>query len=205
MRLLPILFAPALIAQAPMTTVETPLSGAERAQAGKVLGEAKAALLNALAGLSPAQRAWQPAPDRWSIDQCAEHIVVTEELLSEQIVSKLLAGPREPQKRAEIRFLDAELLSRLQDRGHKAQAPEILKPTHRFATPADLEAAFSAAHGKLEEAARTSQADWRGRVYSHPLLGTLDAYQWLILAAGHTLRHVQQIEEVKRTAGFPSH
>ena len=32
--------------------------------------------------------------------------------------------------------------------------------------------------------------------------GTLDAYQWSLLTAAHTNRHVQQIQEVKASAGF---
>jgi hypothetical protein len=31
----------------------------------------------------------------------------------------------------------------------------------------------------------------------------MDGYQWILLVAGHTERHVLQIEEVKREAGYP--
>jgi hypothetical protein len=34
-------------------------------------------------------------------------------------------------------------------------------------------------------------------------LGDLDGYQWLLLLASHTDRHVAQMEEVKAQAGYP--
>ena len=42
------------------------------------------------------------------------------------------------------------------------------------------------------------------RFEPHPFFGTLDLYQWVLLSAGHTARHTQQIEEVKRSPGFPA-
>lgn len=204
MRLLPLLIAPALIAQAPMAPLETPLSAGERSEALAALGRARTAFVASLAGLSPAQRAWKPAPDRWSVDQCAEHITLTEGALADGLIAKLLAGPRNPAQRADIKLVDGKLLPMLEDRSHKAKAPETLTPTARFKTPEELLAAFDRSHNALMEALRTSQADWRGRVAPHPLLGALDAYQWTLLAAGHILRHVEQIEEVKKSPGFPA-
>jgi hypothetical protein len=34
-------------------------------------------------------------------------------------------------------------------------------------------------------------------------LGDLDGYQWLLLLASHTERHVAQMDEVKGQAGYP--
>jgi len=201
--LLPLLLVPALCAQAPVASLETPLSGAERTEALALLAQARAAFVKAQEGLSPAQRAWKASPDRWSVDQCAEHIAITEGLLAQGVVAKLLAGPRDPAKRADMKFLDAKLVPMLQDRSFKAKAPEALTPTARFKTPEATLAAFDQANDALAEALRTSQVDWRGRVSPHPLLGALDAYQWTLLSAGHVLRHVEQMEEVKKSPGFP--
>ena len=35
-------------------------------------------------------------------------------------------------------------------------------------------------------------------------LGDLDGYQWLLLLASHTDRHVAQMQEVKAQPGYPS-
>jgi hypothetical protein len=32
--------------------------------------------------------------------------------------------------------------------------------------------------------------------FSHPALGTLNVYQWLLFAAGHHARHAAQIREI---------
>ena len=204
MRTFALLCVPALIVQAQVAPVETPLSGAERAEALAVLTQAKETFLKATEGLTPAQRAWQPGPDRWSVDQCAEHIAVTGALISDLITGKLLTGPRNPGDRAGIKVVDAKLVPMLLDRSHKAKAPEAIAPKARFKNPGEAEAAFCKSNAVLEDAVRNSPADWRGRVLVHPFFGPLDAYQWTLITAGHTLRHVEQIEEVKRSPGFPS-
>ena len=135
MRLQAVFLAPALIVQAQVAPVETPLSGAERAEALAVLAQAKAAFLKATEGLTPAQRAWQPGPDRWSVDQCAEHIAVTGTLISELITGKLLPGPRTPGQRSEIHQLDGKLMPMILDRSHKAKAPDAIAPTPSWRTP----------------------------------------------------------------------
>jgi hypothetical protein len=203
MLLAALLFVPALAAQAVEAPPETPLSAAERTEALVLLAKARTAFLASTQDLTPAQRAWQPGPDRWSVDQCAEHIAVTEGMLVNLVTNTLLPGPRHPEQRKEMKFLDEKLMPMLLDRSHKVKAPEIIAPKARFKAPGEAEAAFSKAHATLEDAVRNSTADWRARLAPHPFFGTLDAYQWTIIAAGHALRHVEQIEEVKNSAGFP--
>jgi hypothetical protein len=38
----------------------------------------------------------------------------------------------------------------------------------------------------------------------HPVMGLLDAYQWVLLVSAHAARHTKQIEEVKTSAKFPA-
>ncbi len=197
-----LLMVPALWAQEPAAApAETSLSAGERRQALQLLGDARTAVQAAMK-LTAAQRAWKPAPDKWSVDECLEHITVTEELLS-GMVPKALGGPRNPASRADIKVVDAEVVGGVKDRSRKFNAPEMLVPTHRFKEVGALEAAFNKVHGSIEELVKTSAADWRGRVSPHPAFGALDTYQWVLLAAGHTLRHCAQIEEVKAAPGFP--
>ena len=37
----------------------------------------------------------------------------------------------------------------------------------------------------------------------HVTLGVLDGYQWILFLAVHLERHVEQIQEIKVTPGFP--
>jgi hypothetical protein len=80
----------------------------------------------------------------------------------------------------------------------------MLIPRGRLATQAAVLPAFEACRQPLEAEVASSSLDWRTRFGPHPLFGTLDLYQWVLLVAGHTARHTQQIEEVKRSPGFPA-
>jgi hypothetical protein len=204
MRILPwFLSASVLVAQAPAALPEAPLSMGEREQAQRLLAESHQGFLKAIAGLTPAQWAFKPAPDRWSIQECAEHIVIVEQVVQGLVISKALSGVREPLRRSEVKVTDAFILAALPDRSHKAQAPEMLIPKGRLATQEAVLAAYEACRKPLEAEVASSSQDWRTRFGPHPLFGTLDLYQWILLSAGHTARHTQQIEEVKRSPDFP--
>jgi hypothetical protein len=209
MRSLPwFLSATALVAQAPQAPVaalsEAPLSLGERDQARRLLTESHQGFLKSLDGLTPAQWTFKPAPDRWSIQECAEHIVTVEQVVQRLVITKALAGPREPLRRGEVKVTDGFILAALPDRSQKAQAPEMLVPKGRLATPAAVLGAFEACRKPFEAEVAASTLDWRTRFGPHPLFGTLDLYQWVLMSAGHTARHTQQIEEVKRSPGFPA-
>jgi hypothetical protein len=205
MRSLPwILSATALVAQAPVALPEAPLSFGEREQARRLLTESHQGFLKSIEGLTPAQWTFKPAPDRWSIQECAEHIVTVEQVVQRLVITKALAGPREPLRRSEVKVTDGFILAALPDRSQKAQAPEMLVPKGRLATQTDVLAAYEACRKPFEAEVASSSLDWRTRFGPHPLFGTLDLYQWILMSAGHTARHTQQIEEVKRSPGFPS-
>jgi hypothetical protein len=205
MRILPwFLTASTLVAQAPAVLPEAPLSPGEREQARRLLAESSQGFLKAIEGLSPAQWTFKPAPDRWSIQECAEHIVSVEQVVLSRVISKALAGPREPLRRGEVKVTDSFLLAALPDRDHKVQAPEMLLPKGRLATREAVLAAFEACRKPLDVEVASSALDWRTRFGPHPLFGTLDLYQWVLLSAGHTARHTQQIDEVKRSPGYPA-
>jgi hypothetical protein len=98
---------------------------------------------------------------------------------------------------------DEIVLERIPDRSHKAQAPEFLRPTGRWATEADLTKAFEDSRAATMEYIRTTNDDLRDHFFDHPVLGTLDGYQWLLLISAHSARHTAQIEEVKADPNFP--
>jgi prephenate dehydrogenase len=49
---------------------------------------------------------------------------------------------------------------------------------------------------------RSNRDDLRSKITSHPLFGTVNCYEMLLLLAAHSQRHVKQIEEIK--AAIPS-
>ena len=80
----------------------------------------------------------------------------------------------------------------------------MVAPKGRLATREAVLAAFGANRKALVGQLEGSHLDWRARFGTHPFFGALDLYQWVLLASGHTARHTLQIEEVKRSAGYPA-
>jgi hypothetical protein len=99
--------------------------------------------LQSIAGLSQKQWIFKSAPDRWSVAEVAEHITVAESTIMSLVQKRLMSSPAAPEKREQVKGKDQIILERMPDRSHKAQAPEILRPTGRWATEVDLVKAFN--------------------------------------------------------------
>jgi DinB family protein len=179
-----------------------PLTQQERDSLLKHLQQTQQAFVASISGLSDAQWTFKAGPDRWSIAEVAEHIAVSEttilQLVTDQVM-KAAAVPRNPTP-----VSDEQLLAGLLDRTSKFQAPEMLKPTNRWATRDALVKAFLAAREKTAAYVKTTTDDLRGHSAPHPVFKMLDGYQWVLLLSGHSARHTAQIEEVKASAGYPA-
>jgi hypothetical protein len=168
----------------------------------KHLQQTQQAFVASISGLSDAQWTFKAGPDRWSIAEVAEHIAVSEttilQLVTDQVM-KAAAVPRNPNP-----VSDEQLLAGLLDRTSKFQAPEMLKPTNRWATRDALLKDFLAAREKTAAYVKTTTDDLHGHSAPHPVFKMLDGYQWVLLLSGHSARHTAQIEEVKASAGYPA-
>ena len=181
------------------------LSQGDRNRALSELHATRKMFLDALANLSEAQLHWKPAPDRWSVAECAEHIILTEDFLFEQLTDKILKTPAAPEKAtAEQRAKDEEVLKGYADRSQKAQAPDFLKPTGKWKTREALIEAFKKSRDRTIAFVRETNEDLRAHFTEAPGGRTLDAYQWILFMVAHSNRHIQQIREVKSSPGFPA-
>ena len=183
--------------------VQTTLTAEERAAALKSLQATHDAFLQSISGLSEKQWTFKPAPDRWSIAEVSEHITVSEGMILQLVQSKIMTGPATPEKRAEVKVTDVKILTLIPDRSHKVQAPDFLKPTGRFATREETVKAFEQARKTTMDYVQTTNDDLRDHFAPHPMLGMMDAYQYILLISAHSERHTKQIEEVKADPGFP--
>jgi hypothetical protein len=181
----------------------TPLTPAERQAALQNLQATHDAFLKSIAGLSEKQWRFKPAPDRWSVAEVSEHITISESTIFGLVTQKMMTSPATPDKRADVKVTDQQILTLIPDRSHKVQAPEMLKPTSRWATQAELVKTFEQERMATMDYVRTTNDDLRDHIYPHPLLGPLDAYQWILLISAHSERHTKQIEEVKADPNFP--
>lgn len=159
--------------------------------------------LDALEGVTPAQWSWKPSPEVWSVAEVAEHIALSEDMIY-GLVLKMAAGPAASEaQKAETQGKDETILKMMVDRSKKAQAPEPLKPSHKWKTKEDLIAAFKKSRDNTIAFVQTTNFDLRNRATPHPVFKQLDGYQWILLLSAHSERHILQLLEVKGMAGFP--
>lgn len=190
------------VAQTAPPTTTTSLTPEERASALQQFQATRDNFLKSIAGLSQKQWTFKSAPDRWSVAEVAEHITVSESTIF-GLVQKMMQSPATPEKREQVKGKDQLILERMPDRSHKAQAPEMLRPTGRWATQAELTKTFEDRRKATMDYIRTTNDDLRDHFFDHPAFGTLDGYQWLLLISAHSDRHTAQIEEVKADPNFP--
>jgi hypothetical protein len=174
----------------------------ERQKALDSLTRSRQALLDAVEGVSEGQARWKPAPERWSIFEYVEHLAVADDALI-ALVEKSLKTPPQPETEEQRRAREAKIRATPIPRGVN-RAPETMQPRGRFATLTEAVAAFLAARDRTLEYARTTTDDLRSHFSPHPVLGPLDAYQWLTGNAHHAETHAGHIRELRALPGFAS-
>jgi hypothetical protein len=173
---------------------------AEREKAARYLVETRKGVEDAVKGLTEAQWKYKAAPDRWSIAEVVEHLAVTEDFVK-TFLAKLPDGPPPAADKNAAKF-DEELMVKVLDRTKKFEAPPPIRPAARW-TPEEALQHFLTSRAQTAEELRTKTA-LRAHTVPHPVLGALDGYEWILIVAGHSARHTQQILEVKADAGFPA-
>lgn len=159
-------------------------------------------LLKDVQGLTDAQLEYKTAPDRWSIIECVEHVTLIEKSIMEG-EQQLVQQPLNPERRKDVKSTDEQIIKGVEDRSHKAKSPEFGIPKHNYSSDAEAIKNFTESRNKLIEYVTNTKDDLRNHVMDHPIFGTIDAYQLLLIDAAHTNRHTQQLEEVKADPGFP--
>lgn len=197
---------PALLLSAVLLTA-APLSEGDR---GRILSELHASrkmFLDSLAGVSQKQWVYKAGPDRWSIQETAEHLAAAEPFLRGLITEQIMKSPANPELAAQRApsnaAMNEQIVKALQDRTQKATAPEPIQPKKLYTTPADAIGAFNKERDTTLDYIRKTQDDLRVHFFKGPTGQDMDAVQWMLLLAGHTERHTAQILEVKASPGYP--
>jgi hypothetical protein len=174
------------------------LPAAQIAEASRYLEDTRNALVDSVVGLSAQQWEFKPAPDRWSIAEIVEHLVIIEGRV-QALVGRMGEAPAPPADWDQAE-MDARILREVPDRSSKIQAPPVLCPTEAWSRTEALERFFKTRERTIQ---LLSEPSLRGHVLPHPIMGMWDGYQWLVAAGAHGLRHTGQILEVKSAANFP--
>jgi hypothetical protein len=155
-------------------------------------------LLAELDGLSEDLAARTPGPGRWSVRECVEHLSLVEDYLFAQLTSSQITASQPSQKPVGSRMRENSILKRGADRTRPLEAPEMVRPTGRFATLAEALAAFVTSRDQTVHYVRTNNEDPRARAAHHPLLGPVNCQEILLIMAVHPHRHAAQIREIRQ-------
>ncbi|HTS29437.1 MAG TPA: DinB family protein [Bryobacteraceae bacterium] len=196
-RLIPLL----LLAGAPVCGADPHMTPEERTKLLKWLEESRQEFLGATDGVSEQQWKWKPAPERWSVGETAEHIVVSEAALF-GYVQKALSLPANSAWETETKGKTERLEAVLAPRLGKAQAPEPLVPKGNM-TLREVRQRFETQRTEIVKFAQETDSPLKEHIVNNPFFGPLNGYQWLIYGPLHTMRHDKQIAEVKGTSGYP--
>jgi hypothetical protein len=173
-----------------------PMTQGEREHLVAHLEMTQSWLSDEVSPLSQAQLNFRPAPDRWTVAEVVQHLVV-----SEPNYWKLLHDAlKQPAKKLSDAPTDADVLWYGIDRTQHEKTSPNQNPKDQKIDAAQALKTFLSFHTELLAMARTSDDDLRG--HAVPEWG-VDAYQCLLEISTHEQRHILQIREIKASAGFP--
>jgi hypothetical protein len=181
------------------------MSEEERTQVLEWINESRKEFAASIDGLSDLQWMWKPGPERWSVGETAEHIVLAEALLF-GTVQKALAAPANPGWEEQTKGKTEFIIRVMPSRRGNARAPEPIMPRHGLSR-AQVEAQFEKQRAAIFQFVVETQLALKEHTVNHPfpVFGMLNAYQWLIYVPLHSIRHVKQIAEIQATPGYPAH
>jgi hypothetical protein len=162
----------------------------------------EARIFDLIHGLTEEQWFFHESPERWSIAEIVEHLILFEAFIVGAI-AKALAGAAEPEKRAAAAAKDGLVLGVATERDTKFNAREAARPAGNSTGTAGLIREFRAARTRTLAFVTDIQGDLRSHFFAHVAFGDLDCYQWLVLLGAHGFRHALQIEEIKADPEFP--
>lgn len=167
------------------------MSPAERSEILDILEKSTEDFHAAVRGVPESLAQTRPASNSWSVLECVEHVTTAEEIFLERLAAG--AGEAPPQDKAK----EAAIAARLSDRSNRRQAPEAVVPKGRFTTLAEGLEEFGKVRARSVKFAEEHAANLYALISSHPAIGPLNGMEALIILAGHSGRHAEQIRQVR--------
>lgn len=163
---------------------------------------------NTFGGLSSEQINWRPRPDAWSVGQCFDHLIKSNEAFEPQF-REFANGNRKQtfwQSYSPLTgFFGNFLLKSLKNDAKKFKAPSkaIVPPSD---IPVDIIEQFAAHQDEMCEKIKSLDGfDWNKTVVTSPFLSLMTyrldtAFE---IAVEHEKRHFRQAERVTKETNFP--
>jgi uncharacterized protein (DUF1778 family) len=184
------------------------LTDTEKTELLQMLDSTAKDFLALVDGTTEAQWTWKSSPDRWSVGECAEHVILSERMLY-QTALEALKNPADPEWASKtdgkVDFLKKVMPNRNPGGAGGAKAPQEIVPSGTL-TKDEVVRRFNESRTEIRAfvAALDQPAKEHIVVHPFPVFGPLNAYDWLIYVPLHTIRHSRQIVEVQQTAGYPA-
>ena len=175
----------------------------------KLITEARAArrrVVDAARSLSSEQGAFKPSPERWSVAEILEHLVLAEHL-GINFIWKAVDGFRRGMSSGKGKSSNWGLtIEQVIEKTWKPKEKAPDSATPRLGGPVQYWiAALDACQPVLERlGAELETLNLSEIIYPHFLSGPLDARQRLEFFRFHLDRHLKQIEALKEDTGFPA-
>jgi hypothetical protein len=178
------------------------ISKNERKSAASFLKDSEKNVMKALGNYSDEQLKYKAAPDKWSVQDCMMHIAASEKMIW-TMVEQSLKGAANPEKRADIKMTDEQVMTVVESRENKVKTSTALEPQNTgFNSVEEAVTSFKSNRGKLIDFVKNTNIDLRNHVATLPF-GSLDGYQMLLFIGAHSNRHAAQMREVVADPGFP--
>jgi len=170
--------------------------GTEREQLAAMLRKSRDMYLGAIKEVPENAAFARLSETSWSIFEIAEHVAVAEHGMfrAVELGTEKTTLPD--------RAADAEIIKRGLNREIKSQAPERSVPKGRWKSLAEAIDAFDKSRARSLDFVEHGDKDPRKIESVHPLFGSLDGHQILLIMAAHAERHTAQIEDIKRTQAY---
>jgi hypothetical protein len=173
------------------------MDAADREQILHLIAESDAALVAAVAGVSDEGARRRPEPERWSVLECVEHVVLVEDSAFARI--SVHSTPGAPP--AELRR-EGQILRGMTKRELKFTAPDFAQPTGRYSSLAEALQEFRKRRARTVAYVEQYQEDPRNRTTLHPALGPVSCQEMFLVLALHPARHALQIRETRKSLGL---
>jgi hypothetical protein len=159
--------------------------------------DADRATLRAAVDRVPAPlRSRKPADDRWSVAEVLEHLSIVEGRVVGLLGAMIPTAPIASAPGGAPTAVDRAML---RNRLNRITAPDVICPGGNVSAD-DAWAALERSRAQLLELLGMAEGrDLTQIGRQHPVLGSIDGYQWIAAIGGHEERHALQILEIADT------
>jgi hypothetical protein len=146
----------------------------------------------------------RPSAESWSVAQVFDHLHLTESGIA-RLLAKRIARAKEsglgPEQSIDSIMGALDFFPVVE--GPKRQAPAIVVPRAEARAP-DVHEALRSSRADLHAALRDGDGLALGEVTAtHPALGVINLYQWVLFVGQHEARHARQVEQIVQQLTHP--